>query len=60
MPGRVDAWEMERLSRLIAKRLERSGDEGCGWAICPAAQFPPPTTEPTQDEIDRWFSPQER
>jgi hypothetical protein len=57
MPNHVNAWEMERLRRLVADRLARFGDEGCGWAICPANQFPPPTDEPTQDEIDRWFSP---
>jgi hypothetical protein len=58
MPNHVDSWEMERLRRLIADRLARLGDEACGWAICPINQFPPPTNEPTQAEIDAWFSPQ--
>jgi hypothetical protein len=55
----ADAWEMERLRRLIAERLARFGDEGVGWCICLVSQFPPPTDEPSQAEIDRWFSPQE-
>ena len=58
MSNYVHAWEMERLRRLMAARLARLGDKGSGWAICSANQFPPPPNEPTQTEIDRWFSPQ--
>jgi len=45
-------------ARIAANRLAAAGGEYVGWLLCLASQFPPPTDEPTQDEIDRWFSPQ--
>lgn len=57
MPNHVAAWEMERLRRLVEEQLAQFGDEGWGWCICSAGQFPCPTDQPTQAEIDRWVSP---
>ena len=58
MPENARLAAIARLERLAAERLAKAGNEYVGWLICLSCQFPPPVREPTQDEIDRWFSPQ--